>query len=165
MQRFKKRSLIHAPAQAVFDWHKRSEAVAELTPPWEPVTLQRRSGGIEEEGSEVVLRLRPLGAFIPWVYLDWLARHEGYKEAPPVFEFTDRQIHGPFAYWCHTHRAIPESETTCWLEDAIDYQLPLGALGEWVAGWYVRRKLQRLFNYRHAATTHSIQKILAKSPD
>jgi len=152
MQYFKKRSLINAPAQAVFNWHKRQEAVAELAPPWEPVTLQRRNGGIEEEGSEVVLRLRPLSPLVPWAYLDWLARHEGYVENPPVFEFTDRQVRGPFAYWCHTHRVIPQSDTTCWLEDDITYQLPLEPLGQWIAGWYVRHKLNRMFAYRHSIT-------------
>ena len=152
MQHFIKKSLIQAPAQQVFDWHKRPEAVADLTPPWEPVTLQCRSGGIDEDGSEVVLRLRPLSPVVPWIYLDWLARHEGYIEQPPLFEFTDRQIAGPFAYWCHTHRVIPENDTSCWLVDDITYQVPLTPLGEWIGGCYVRHKLNRMFAYRHAVT-------------
>jgi hypothetical protein len=34
----------------------------------------------------------------------------------------------------------------------VEYALPFGALGRWLGGWYVRRKLEKLFEYRHDVT-------------
>jgi hypothetical protein len=38
------------------------------------------------------------------------------------------------------------------LEDRIEYALPLGIIAKFLAGWWVHRKLDRLFAYRHAIT-------------
>jgi ligand-binding SRPBCC domain-containing protein len=34
------------------------------------------------------------------------------------------------------------------MHDRVDYELPLGILGRFAAGWFVRRKLQAIFDYR-----------------
>ena len=44
------------------------------------------------------------------------------------------------------------------LEDRIDYELPLGALGEAAAGWFVRGQLDQLFNFRHARTRIDLER-------
>jgi hypothetical protein len=38
----------------------------------------------------------------------------------------------------------------------VEYALPFGVLGRWIAGGYVRRKLEELFKYRHEVTAHLI---------
>jgi ligand-binding SRPBCC domain-containing protein len=144
MPRFLKRSRISAPAEAVFAWHCRPEALEELTPPWEPAEVIERTGGIETPGSRVVLRVgrRPLR-------ITWVAEH---THCEPGRRFVDVQRKGPFSRWEHTHSMVPDGPDASWLEDRIEYVLPLSPLSEWIAGWYVRRKLDRMFTYRHRVT-------------
>ncbi len=143
LRTFLKRTRIAAPAEAVFAWHAEPEALARLTPPWGRARIVERSGGIEP-GARVVLEIR-FGPF----RRRWVAEH---REWIPGREFSDVQLSGPFAYWHHTHRFLPYGRDECILEDEIRYALPFGWLGELLAGWYVRRQLERLFAFRHRAT-------------
>jgi ligand-binding SRPBCC domain-containing protein len=143
LQTFSYRSRIPAPAHAVFRWHARPDALEKLAPPWEQVQVLERSGGIHNGGRVVLLVGRwPLQA-------RWVAEHFDYIEGR---QFRDRQVRGPFAHWDHTHLVTPDGPDACWLEDRIEYSLPLGRLGQLAAGWFVRRKLARLFAYRHRVT-------------
>ena len=71
--------------------------------------------------------------------------------------FRDSQIKGPFALWRHTHSFYPDGPSACYLEDRVEYALPLGALGKFIAGRFIRRKLDRLFSYRHEFTAKAIR--------
>src|SRR5262249_50926980 len=44
----------------------------------------------------------------------------------------------------------------CWLEDRIEYAMPYGALGALFGGPAVRRRLARLFDYRHRVTAQDV---------
>jgi len=142
-QIFSRRLRIPAPATDVFQWHARPGAFERLTPPWEAVEILERSGGIEN-GARVVLRMR-LGPFSR----QWIAEHYGYEEGR---QFRDVQVTGPFARWNHTHRIEPQGLDSCILEDRIEDALPGGQLGQMVAGAFAKKKLERLFTYRHAVT-------------
>lgn len=143
LQTFTYRSRIPAPACVVFCWHARPDALEKLTPPWEQAQVLERSGGIQNGGRVVLLVGR-------WpLQTRWVAEHFDYIEGR---QFRDRQVRGPFAYWDHTHLVTPDGPEACWLEDRIEYALPLGRLGQLAAGWMVRRKLARLFAYRHRVT-------------
>ena len=145
-----KRSHMPAPADAVFRWHARPGAFERLGPPWESVEIVERTGGIEDE-ARVVLRMR-MGP----VWQRWVAEHRDYVEGR---QFRDVQIAGPFVQWDHTHRMQPDEaiETGgCQLEDRIAYALPLGPLGRLFGGAYTRKKLERVFRYRHATTQYDL---------
>ncbi len=141
---FVKVSRIGASAERVFRWHERPEALTELTPPWDRVRVVERTGGIDRIGSRVVLAIGRR----PWT-LRWIAEHTAY-EAGRMFR--DVQIEGPFARWEHTHRMTPDGPDACLLEDRVEYALPLGFVGRLLGGWFVRRKLTRMFEYRHRVT-------------
>src|SRR5262249_21207591 len=64
--------------------------------------------------------------------------------------FVDRQEAGPFAFWEHLHRMLPDGEQRSTLEDEVRYQLPLGPAGKAGGGAPVRAGLESLFAYRHA---------------
>jgi ligand-binding SRPBCC domain-containing protein len=133
---------IPASAEAVFDWHEAPGALARLTPSWERLRVLRH-GGIRD-GARVSLLVGPA----PFG-LRWELEHRDYQ---PGRSFTDLQRRGPFRYWKHVHRMIPDGPDACVLEDTIEYELPFGALGRLAGGWFVRRKLERLFAYRHDVT-------------
>lgn len=95
----------------------------------------------------MVLRVR-VGPF----WRDWVAEHCDYQAGR---QFCDVQVRGPFARWRHTHRVEAEPEG-CRLEDCVEYALPGGRLGCLLGGALTRRKLARLFTYRHEVTVKDI---------
>ena len=141
------RSRIEAPAVDVYAWHALPEALERLTPPGEHIEVIERTGGIEC-GARVVLR------FGRWPFRRrWVAKHLDYEEGR---YFSDVQVSGPFAFWKHTHTFEPEGPAACTLEDRVEYALPLGFLGRWLAGGIVRRKIEQLFEHRHKVTARLI---------
>lgn len=144
---FVRRTRITAPAADVFGWHARPGALERLTPPWEHVEVLEKHGGIEN-GARVVLRMGrgPLAT-------RWVAEHRDYVDGE---QFRDVQVAGPFALWEHTHRITPDGPTACVLEDRIDYALPFGPIGALGGGAMVRRRLARMFEYRHRVTAQDI---------
>ncbi len=144
---FVHRSRIAASAAAVYAWHALPGALERLTPPWEHVKVIEASGGIEK-GARVVLLMGR------WPFQRrWVAEHQEFEAGR---YFSDQQVSGPFAYWKHTHAFEPDGPEGCYLEDRVEYALPFGILGKWLGGWYVRRKLEKLFVYRHEITAREI---------
>jgi uncharacterized protein (TIGR01777 family) len=128
-------SRLPVSAEAAFAWHERPGAFERLTPPWERVQMLHRDGTIHDGDRSIFKN----GGF------RWEARHFGYRAGR---EFRDEQVRGPFAYWVHQHRFEPQVGGSR-MEDFIDYRLPLGVIGEALAGGSIRRRLERLFRYRH----------------
>ena len=62
--------------------------------------------------------------------------------------FVDRQTRGPYRTWHHTHEFEAARGGTI-LRDRVRYAVPLGAVGEVVAGGFVRRDVERIFQFRH----------------
>jgi uncharacterized protein (TIGR01777 family) len=137
---FVRRCQVNAPAEEVFRWHARPGAFERLIPPWEPVQVLERAGGITD-GARTVIRIR-IGPF----RRRWVSEHRDYQEGR---QFRDVQVAGPFAHWDHLHRIEPAGPQACTLEDRIEYALPLGPLGRLLGGGMVRRKLDKTFAYRH----------------
>jgi uncharacterized protein (TIGR01777 family) len=143
MPRFIARSRLPATAGDVFAWHARPGAFERLAPPWENV----RTVGPEPDladGTRRTLRvgLGPLG-------LRWVAVH---RDIRPGRGFRDVQESGPFAAWTHVHSFHPLPGGECRLEDRVDYDLPLGALGRVVGGAPTLAKLEAMFRHRHEVT-------------
>jgi len=137
---FVAQSIISAPAEEVFRWHAEPGALERLTPPWEPIEVLQSAPGIRN-GDRGVLRLK-LGPF----RVCWEFEHQDYVEGR---QFRDIQIRGPFRRWDHTHQMTPEGANSCRLEDRVEYELPLGFIGCLFGGWFVDKKLRKLFRYRH----------------
>ena len=150
------RSRIEAPAADVYAWHAQPDALEQLTPPGEHIEVIERTGGIER-GARVVLR------FGRWPFRRrWVAVHQDYEEGR---YFSDVQVSGPFAYWKHTHTFEPEGPASCTLEDKVEYALPFGLLGRWIAGSFVRHKLEKMFEHRHTVTAQLISAARSKRSD
>jgi len=80
------------------------------------------------------------------MWLDWVARHTRYEKGQ-IFE--DEQVKGPFKKWKHTHSFIPRGPDNFTMDDEITWELSLSPLGQIVGGRLVRKKLYKMFRYRH----------------
>lgn len=133
------RSKTTASAAALFRLFADPDGLSKLTDPSDGVVLARSEGEMRE-GFEVTVRvpLGPLGVRWTSVITEWR----------PGEHFTDEAIRSPFAHWRHRHGVEADGEHG-WIVDRVEYALPMGALGELVAGWFVRRKFDDLFRRRH----------------
>jgi ligand-binding SRPBCC domain-containing protein len=142
MMAFEYSSHIEAPVEDVFAFHERADAIELLTGPGQGVQVISRSGGLEI-GAQVEFRIR-----VGPVKLYWLAHHIAYEKNRL---FIDEQREGPFAAWVHAHRFDAEDGGTR-LTDSIEFALQGGGFIEKMAGWIIKRKLQKMFKYRHMVT-------------
>ncbi|MFV0146138.1 SRPBCC family protein [Empedobacter falsenii] len=62
--------------------------------------------------------------------------------------FTDFQQKGPYKYWKHFHEFIP-NEKGILMKDTVEYELPFGVFGNVVHSLLVKKKLNKIFDYRH----------------
>jgi ligand-binding SRPBCC domain-containing protein len=80
------------------------------------------------------------------VPIRWLTRIEVWE---PGRRFVDVQVRGPYRHWHHTHSFEPRAGGTL-VRDTVRYALPLGPLGRLAHAAFVRRDLERIFDFRHA---------------
>jgi ligand-binding SRPBCC domain-containing protein len=128
--------------QDVFAFFSDAGNLEAITPPWlrfrivTPRPIELRPGALIE------YRLRLHG--IP---LRWLTR---IQEWEPGRRFVDMQVRGPYALWRHTHTFEPHPEGTL-MRDTVEYALPLGPLGRLALLAFVRRDVERIFDFRETA--------------
>jgi ligand-binding SRPBCC domain-containing protein len=63
--------------------------------------------------------------------------------------FIDEQLKGPYKKWVHTHSFIPLAGGTL-IKDSVIYKIPFGALGSLVAGYFIKKDISQIFNYRRS---------------
>jgi uncharacterized protein len=146
---FKYRSRMPASADEVYRVHAEAGALERLTPPWEKARVVGTPGDIETLGSRTTLRVS-VGLFSQ----DWIAEHTACE---PGRMFRDVMVSGPFRRWEHTHVFKAETADASWLEDRVEYEFPLGWLGRLAGGSYTRRRLQRMFAWRHKTTVEILK--------
>lgn len=68
----------------------------------------------------------------------------------PGVRFVDEQESGPYAVWRHTHAFEADGDATI-VRDVVEYVEPLGPLGRVAHALFVRRALERIFDFRRDA--------------
>lgn len=126
------------PLFDVFQFFSDAKNLEQLTPEWlkfqivaTPVSMQ--------PGTRIHYRIKWHGLPIKWTT-------EILKWQPP-HEFVDLQLSGPYKLWHHTHRFEEERGGTR-ISDEVQYALPLGPLGTIAHALWVKRDVERIFDYR-----------------
>ena len=133
---------IELPVEEVFDLFGDAFNLERITPPWlrfrvvTPRPIEMRQGTLLE------YRLRLHG--IP---VRWRTRITTWE--PPT-RFVDEQISGPYALWHHTHMFEPDGDATV-MRDRVRYRIGFGPLGAAALRLFVRRDVERIFDYRREA--------------
>jgi ligand-binding SRPBCC domain-containing protein len=73
------------------------------------------------------------------------------KKVGTLIDFSVRvfgiQLKGPYTFWHHTHRFDESSRGTLIIDD-VRYVLPFGPLGRLMHTLFVKRKIDKIFDYR-----------------
>ena len=77
--------------------------------------------------------------------LKWKTRINAFVEN---VSFIDEQLKGPYTKWVHEHSFTKVKNGTL-ICDEVVYKVPLGALGNLVAGWFIKKDVNKIFKYRN----------------
>jgi ligand-binding SRPBCC domain-containing protein len=142
VHRLERRQRLERPIDEVFPFFARAHNLEEITPSWLRFRVRDPEPTRMGEGALIHYDLRLHG--LP---LRWTSRIE---EWDPGRSFVDRQLRGPYRLWHHRHTFRSDGAGTV-IGDEVHYVLPFGPLGELAHSLFVRRDLERIFDYRHAA--------------
>jgi ligand-binding SRPBCC domain-containing protein len=145
------------PRQRVFSFFADPANLPPLMPSWQQARVERAifvsppempptGKVVAGQGSLMTISFRLL-PLLP-LRLEWDAyiaefRWDDY--------FCDEQRRGPFKYFRHCHQvadAVRDGVTGSVVSDAVEYELPLGLLGDLANGLAVRRQIRSLFHHR-----------------
>ena len=136
------------PIAQAFAFYSDTSNLKPLTPPWvhfeatPPLPPEMRAGTLLD------YRLRLHG-----VPVRWRTRIETWD--PPA-GFVDTQVKGPYALWEHTHRFEEDGDRATVIHDRVRYEIPLGPLGAIAHRLFVRRDLERIFDFRRDAVAERL---------
>jgi ligand-binding SRPBCC domain-containing protein len=135
-------------------WQKaRIEEASFAPPPPRPIQrdpAQRIPSIAAGQGTRMTISFRAF-PFSP-IRIPW---HAEISEFAWNHHFCDVQLRGPFAYWHHCHHVTSETRdgvAGTLLRDQLEYELPMGALGEIAHKLAVRKQIEKIFDYRHERT-------------
>jgi ligand-binding SRPBCC domain-containing protein len=134
--------LVPAPLGEVFAFFAQARNLERITPPWLRFTVLTPEPIELGAGTRIAYRLRLHG-----VSLRWLTRIEEWESGR---SFVDRQVRGPYRLWEHRHEFSALDGATV-VRDRVRYALPLGPLGSLAHAAFVRRDLERIFDFRRDA--------------
>lgn len=136
--------VIRAPIEAVFEFFSRAHNLGRLTPPWLAFDIVTPEPIEMREGTLIDYRIRLRG-----VPIGWRTRIAAWE---PGQRFVDEQIKGPYALWRHEHRfeetKTASGEAAVRMIDDVRYALGWGWAGRLAHRVFVRRDLERIFDYR-----------------
>lgn len=128
-----------SPAE-LFPFFADARNLERITPEFLAFRVLKTSTAEVGEGTLIDYRLRLHG--IP---VGWQSRIDEWQ---PSRRFVDRQVRGPYRLWHHTH-TFEDSRGGTLVRDRVRYAVPLGGLGQLVAGGLVRRDLDAIFDFRY----------------
>jgi ligand-binding SRPBCC domain-containing protein len=139
VQVLEREQFVAASLGEVFSFYAQARNLERITPPWlrfrvltpEPIDM----------AAGTVIRYR---LWLRGVPLRWTSRIDEWEEGRG---FVDRQVSGPYQTWVHRHEFAPLGDGTV-VRDRVRYALPAGRLGSLAHTAFVRRDLERIFDYR-----------------
>ena len=111
-----------------------------ITPPSLGFNIVSGGEGVMYKGMVVTYDID--SAFsLPYTWVTEIAEYEEKKF------FVDRQRSGPYAYWNHEHY-FAEIPNGIEITDILEYKMPLGLLGTLAHPFFIKNKIQKIFEYR-----------------
>lgn len=140
VRRFACEQVVDAPIDEVFAFFSEARNLEAITPELLRFAITR-APAVMQRGAQIEYKLRLRGLNTGWKTM--IARWD------PPHAFVDVQLHGPYAFWQHTHTFTPLGNRVR-VNDEVLYALPLAPFSR-LAEPLVRRDVEKIFAYRRAA--------------
>ena len=128
------------PLNRTFTFFKEARNLEKITPKFLKFKVLSQSTPDIQEGTKISYRLSLYGFPV-----DWESEITDWK---PDQKFSDIQLKGPYSHWHHTHEFEEKNGGTL-IRDRVLYKVPLGVPGDLMAGKWIRKDLEAIFNYRY----------------
>ena len=143
-----RRQRVGLPVERAFEFYGDAFNLEAITPPWLGFAVTTPAPVTMAAGAHLDYRLRLHG-----VPVRWRTRIEEWE---PPHRFVDVQVSGPYSLWEHTHEFEPAGAGATMISDRVRYALPLGPLGDLAHRLFVRRDVERIFDYRREAVAERL---------
>ena len=140
---------VELPIEDVFEFYGDALNLEAITPPWLGFSVTTPQPIEMGPGTRLDYRLK-----LHRVPVRWQTRIESWE---PPHRFVDVQVRGPYALWEHTHEFAPAGVGATTIRDRVRYAIPFGPLGEVAHRLFVRRDVERIFDYRRQAVAERLK--------
>ncbi|MGB5506874.1 MAG: SRPBCC family protein [Sulfurovum sp.] len=140
---------IPCSVKALFDFHADTNNLALITPKDTSVEILKLETPLKQ-GNEAVLRIKK-----GWLSFVWELTFEKVEYPYIIIDVATRS---PFKLFRHEHHFIEVNATHSILRDVVTFSLPFEPLSS-LAVWFVKRDMQKMFDYRHKKTKEAIASI------
>ncbi len=130
---------IPRPRSEVFAFFSDASNLERITPPFLRFRIVTPTPIDIREGALLDYRLSLFG-----VPFSWRTRIDVFE---PDVRFVDSQLRGPYSLWRHLHEFTEVDGGTRML-DRVEYDVPLGPLGDVARALFVTRTVERIFDFR-----------------
>jgi ligand-binding SRPBCC domain-containing protein len=130
---------IGKPQAEVFSFFERPENLARITPSSMRFEILSPGPITMAPGVLIDYTIRIFGMRRGWTTL--------IAEYDPPYQFVDEQLRGPYVFWQHTHHFDKIAGGTR-MADRVEYIVPYGLFGRLIHTLFIRRQLNRIFDYR-----------------
>jgi ligand-binding SRPBCC domain-containing protein len=148
IHRLERSALVARPLDEVFAFFADASNLEAITPGFLRFRILTPVPVAMAEGARIEYALSLFG-----VPLRWRTRIAVWE---PGVRFVDVQERGPYAVWRHTHEFTARGPATL-ARDVVEYALPLGPLGALAHALFVKRALDRIFDFRRDAIQRLIE--------
>lgn len=138
--------VIPAPRTKVWEYFCDPKNLNEITP--RDMNFEIIAGGEVQMYAGQLIEYRV--EFIRWARSLWLTEIAHVCQGE---YFVDEQRLGPYRFWYHEHR-FEDCGSGTKMIDHVTYAIPFGVLGDWLNSLWIRKRLQKIFDFRR-------QKIIA----
>jgi len=136
---YKSKQFINKPVELVFSFFSDAKNLQQITPKTLDFKILSQSSDPVQKGTVIEYKLKIHG-----VPVNWRTKILEYEKN---VKFIDNQERGPYSVWHHTH-FFEKIQSGTLMTDRVLYRLPMGWFGYFVAGWYVKLDVAKIFQFR-----------------
>jgi ligand-binding SRPBCC domain-containing protein len=142
VRQFERTQFIPGSASAVWDFFATPRNLDALTPPSVRFKIVGAVPPRMYAGQVIAYRI----GLLPGITTGWLTEITQMQDG---IYFVDEQRQGPYKLWHHEHHfSTARDSGGVQMIDRVTYDPGWGFLGELVDAWWIRRQLEKIFDYR-----------------
>lgn len=134
--------IINAGMDEVWDFFTLPKNLDCITPDDMQFSITNNPGNETYAGQIITYKI----GILPGVKSNWVTEITHFVERK---FFVDEQRFGPYVMWHHEHHFETTTNGKVKMTDIVNYKLPLGFLGDLVAGNAIKKRLFKVFSHRY----------------